>query len=205
MRLSIFRYVIPALVACACSASPGFAGVPNPVTSSVDPCLKVCPLGDFAFLVVVRDIAANPVANSTVVLDFSNCPGFAHCVDPGPGITADDASKNMRKVTDANGQVVFQLAMGGGCPSVRVLADGVLLRAVPMASPDQNGDLLVNGTDDGLLLGKIGGADLTGDLTCDGSVTSDDDLVLRAHMGHTCSGIVPTHQPSWGQLRTIYR
>ena len=63
----------------------------------------------------------------------------------------------------------------------------------------------MNGTDESIELGKVGGSDPTGDLTCDGGVTNADVVALRAHLGHTCSGIVGTRPGTWGKLKTIFR
>src|SRR3989442_1095015 len=52
------------------------AGCPAPPTSSMDPCLVVCPAGDSVFVVHVRDWTNTPVAGADVTVDFCGCPGF---------------------------------------------------------------------------------------------------------------------------------
>src|SRR4030095_7774745 len=49
-------------------ARPTIAGmpVPSPTQSSVDPCLVICPSGDFTFHVTVRDQIGAPIPGSSV-------------------------------------------------------------------------------------------------------------------------------------------
>src|SRR5262245_43615108 len=85
------------------------AGVPNPPTSSVDPCLIICPDGDIAFHVTVRDVANNPVPNALVQIDFCSCVG--HGFDLCPGVSCQVSA-----VTNAAGTAVLNIAGGGtGC------------------------------------------------------------------------------------------
>lgn len=175
------------------------AGVPSPPQSSVDPCLIVCPLGDIAFHVTVRDIANLPVGGSTVLIDFCSC--VAHGFDLCPGISCQ-----VTAVTNPAGTATFHISAGGaGCASpVNVFADGVLLAQRRIASPDQNGDLVVDAADAAILAGKFGTTDPTGDLDCDGSVTPGDQSARALHSQHSC-GVVPTKPQSWGSTKAFYR
>jgi hypothetical protein len=74
-----------------------------------------------------------------------------------------------------------------------------------LASPDQNGDGLVEAQDVGLLQAKAGSQDPTGDLDCDGSITPADVTLLQAHAGHACSLPTRTEPGTWGRIKTIYR
>jgi hypothetical protein len=186
------------IVASITWSGPARAGVPSPPQSSVDPCFVVCPNGDIAFHVVVRDVASLPIANAVVIIDLCSCvgPTFNIC----PGIACQVAA-----LTDLNGAAVFHINAGGTCDSpVNVYADGVLLAARRVASPDQNGDLIVDAADASILGGKIGTTDPSGDLDCDGSVTPNDMSVRALHAQHAC-GIVPTNAQSWGKVKAIYR
>jgi len=177
---------------------PASAGVPSPPQSFVDPCLIVCPNGDFSFHVVVRDVASIPVPNSVVVINFCPCvgPSFNLC----PGISCQVSA-----LTDASGAAVFQIKAGGTClEPVTISADGVILAQRMIASPDQNGDLVVDAADAAILGGKIGGSDPSGDLDCDGSVTPNDMSVRALHSQHSCQ-VVPTDAQSWGRMKSIYR
>lgn len=199
LRTSLFAVML-VIVATAHAQ----AAVPNPATSTHDPCFVACPLGDITYHVTVRDAASNPVVNSSVVLDFSQC-GFVHCTAQGGGIIVNDPAHQVIALTNASGVASFPLGMGGCCPSVNILADGILLATVSMTSPDQDANLLVNGADNFIVTGSVGTANSCADLNCDGSVTAADVGVVVAHNGHTCTGVVPTLPRSWGTVKTIYR
>jgi hypothetical protein len=189
-------------------------GVPSPANSTVGACLVACPLGDIEFEVVVRDLAGNPVAGSTVALDFSACAQAFLCTVPGPApdpYTVDLATRTVSMVTNAAGLARFPLRAGGGCPTatVRVFADGVLLALRALASPDQDGDgftsnLLTN--DAALFFAKLGTADPTADLDCDADVDGDDQGVFFLHASKTCWGYVDAaKRGTWGRLKAHYR
>jgi hypothetical protein len=147
------------------------ADVPSPANSSVSPCLVSCPAGDVEFEVIVRDVSNNPRSGSVVTLDFSACVNFSPCPGTDPYVV-DQATRTITMATNAAGRAVFPLRLGGTCPAgaVRVRADGVLLATRALASPDQDGSLLVNGLDRDLLIAKGGSTDPTGDFDCDGTV-----------------------------------
>ena len=174
------------------------AGVPDPAQSTVDVCLRVCPDGDLGFSVVVRDVNSLPVVGSFVALDPCTCPDLVLCPDEACPLTA---------LTDSLGGASFSLPAGGGCatPIVEVRADGILLAAVRVVSPDQDGNKIVDAADDALLTGKLGGGDLSGDLDCDGAVTAGDLAELQLHLEHNCLGPVQNMSGSWGRMKAIYR
>src|SRR5262245_7766156 len=177
---------------------PASAGVPSPPNSFVDPCFIVCPNGDFPFHVVVRDVANVPLAGVVVLIDLCPCvgPSFNLC----PGISCQ-----ITAVTDSSGAVLFRIKAGGTCPlPVNIRANGVLLAGRFIASPDQNGDLIVDAVDAAILGAKIGSSDPSGDLDCDGSVTPNDMSVRALHSQHSCQ-VVPTEAQSWGRMKSIYR
>ncbi len=202
---SIHLLVLLALVAPA----PAFAGIPSPINSTVPPCFFACPAGDLAFQIVVRDIGNNPIAGSTVVLDFADCPGFVVCPANGSELYIwDPATRWLRWFTDASGTVRFAIRGGGTCAAgqVRVLADGVRMAMRSLASPDQDGSLLVDGADALHVNSLLGSADPTADLDCDGTVTNTDlSILTNQHGGHSCTNVVPARPRSWGSLKQIYR
>jgi hypothetical protein len=178
--------------------------VPSPGNSSHDQCFVVCPLGDITYHVTVRDVANIPVAGSNVTLDFSHC-AFVHCpVQPG-SIIVNDAAKTMSSIANGSGVASFPLAMGGCCDSVVISADGVPLAKVSMASTDPNADLVVNGADLIVMNSLVGTANTCADLDCSGSVNLADVAIEYTHIGHSCTGVVPTQLHTWGTLKTIYR
>jgi hypothetical protein len=201
----MLRRLIPVL-AVAVLAPAARAAVPSPVTSLVDPCLIVCPVGDFGFTVTVRDLANNPVANSAVVLDFSQCPYFHHCLLPA-GQVFNDVTRTVTGFTNALGTVSFFLPMGGVCPgnAVRIFADAVLLAQRTLASPDHDGNLFPDALDEAAITALIGTTDATADLDCNGVVDAADVAVFQRHRFHACPLVVPARSRSWGGLKTIYR
>lgn len=184
------------------------AGVPSASNSTVPPCLVACPLGDITYTVVVRDFANNPELGSTVAIDFSSCPAVSVCTFvQDPKYTYDANARVVRGITDNTGTVTFGLHAGGLCAAnVRVYADGVLLATPRMASPDQNGDQLVIGSDFTIFEAKLGTSDLTADFDCNGVVDSDDQNIGGQHGSHSCYGIVnPVQKRTWGTVKSFYR
>jgi hypothetical protein len=185
------------------------AGVPSPANSTMDPCIVACPAGEIVFHVVVRDISSNPVINSVVAIDFCSCPGVTLCAasttDPYQRFSACE----IRKVTDAAGHADFAIRAGGGCAflGARVFADGVLLAHRNVASPDQDGNLMVQLADLTLANSKRGSIDPTADFDCDGVVSDSDVSYVVPHGGHVCPPTDPTpaRRSTWGEVKTIYR
>jgi len=112
------------------------------------------------FTITVRDLANNPVANSSVVIDFSACCNDVHLSSTqfGAGVTVDVPTKTVRAIGNASGVVTFRVMGGadggpggastpsGGC--AKIYADGVLLTdgickpaSVQVAVYDLNGSL----------------------------------------------------------------
>jgi hypothetical protein len=189
-------------------ATPPALNVPDPARSDVPACLTFCPTGDMNVHIVVRDFNGNTVANCPVVLDFSGCPAFSRCAptarDP---YRIDDANKTVSWVTNAIGVVDFPVRMGGTCPDggVRVTACGVLLRLCSLASPDQDGSLVVDDADTTIAGAKRNSSDPTADFDCDGVVSDADVAVVEAHRRHACD--LPTfgRRTNWGRLKIRYR
>ena len=200
------RWILVSALCSAVLAPRAEAAVPDPTTSSVGPCLVVCPSGDYHFWVTVRDVFANPVAGSTVTIDLTSCPGVALC----PGRPEDPYLINGRVVlgiTNAQGVVDFPIRAGGVCSAaVPIRADGVHLAQRPVASYDQDGNLLVENIDDMIAGLKVGTADPTADFDCDGTVTQvDRDVIFDVHGAHRCDMPVPVRPSTWGRLKASYR
>ena len=197
------------------ASAPVRAAVPSAANSTVPPCLVACPLGDIMFSVLVRDLANNPVASSSVVLDFSSCPDAFICTTPGltpDPYTVDLPSRTIRMFSDVYGYANFPLRVGGLCAltTVRVFADGVLLATRGLASPDQNGNgvaVAIIDVDFDLFVAKVGTNDPTADMDCDGDVDNDDVyLEFGPHLSHACEGFVdPAKRSSWGRVKSYYR
>jgi hypothetical protein len=184
------------------------SGLPSAALSTEDPCLVVCPGGDLAFHITLRDLGNNPLPGSTAWLDFSQCPGFTPCPNVGDTLTYDPATRRLQATTNQWGLATFVIHGGGVCGGgvVRMFGGaGVLLGARSLASPDQDGDLVVSNADLAILQSKVGSSDPTGDLDCDTHVTVGDVNLFSAHLGHTCASPTPVMHGSWGRLKVIHR
>jgi hypothetical protein len=202
MRLASALLVLTAGVTGTAGAT---SFVPDPMWSTVPACVTLEPSGRLAFVVVVRDIAGNPLASSSVLLELCGCQGLVLCP---PASGPPDCTPIV--VSGLDGRARFELAGGGGCAhKIAVYADGVRIDEPAdsrhVASPDQNGNLTVNGVDREILVAKTGGSDPTGDLDGDGDVDGADVAIVDAMMGGTCDGVVPTRNGSWGDLKILYR
>ncbi len=206
--MRIWLPAIALLTAFALSAAPAGASVPSASASYVDPCMVLCPNGDLPFTVIVRDLAFNPVSGASVVLDFSNCPGVFLCpAVPGDPYTLT-AGSTLRMFTGPDGRVTIPARVGGTCSDVRVFANGVLIATRTLASPDQDGNGIVDpGIDGALFAAKLGGFNPTADYDCSNTVVdAADQAIQTAHRNHACSGIVvPTRTTTWGTLKLHYR
>jgi len=196
----------------ALSASRAGAAVPSAANSTTPSCFFVCPFGDRSLTVIVRDFANNPIAGSTVALDFHNCPGAFLCSQkPSDPYVVDTASRQLRMVTGTSGSVTFPARVGGTGPpgSVWILADGVLLNQYALASPDQDGEGTVNqffGPDLPLYNAKLGTTDPTADFDCSGLVDATDTFLGGQHNEHACFGFIdPVQKSTWGGLKLHYR
>ncbi|MEQ1832256.1 MAG: hypothetical protein ABL977_04310 [Candidatus Eisenbacteria bacterium] len=201
--------VVGLMTAIALSAEPVRAGVPSAAFSYVDPCMVLCPNGDLPFTVIVRDLANNNLNGVSVVLDFSASPGTFICpAVPGDPYLVNPLAMTLRMFTGADGRVTFPARVGGTGPDVKVFANGVLIAVRALASPDQDGNGIVDpGIDGALFAAKLGHFDPTADYDC--SVTNNDaadQAIQTAHRNHACSGIVvPTRTTTWGTLKLHYR
>ena len=198
----------------AVGSTQAAAAVPSPVNSSVPACMALCPLGDMPFTVTVRDFANNPIAGSSVVIDFSGCPNGAYICPTRPGdpYSVNLVARTLSMVTPANGTVTFPARVGGVGPAgcAKVFASGVLLGSFALASPDQNGNGVATGivdVDPALFAAKLGTVDPTADFDCSGgAVDPADQLIFNRHLSHSCDGIVDAVQRhTWGSLKSHYR
>jgi len=142
-------------------AGSAMAAVPSPANSDVPCGIRVVgqnggvTSANHTITIVVRDLANNPIANSSVVIDFTGCNSGD---DAGPaavqngvnGEVVDCVTKTIRAFTDVTGTVnIDAQAMasasapgvtpgtGPGCAGV--FADGVHLRDVHVSAFDLDG------------------------------------------------------------------
>lgn len=199
----------------ATTPNPLLAGVPSPAQCTV-PCLVACPAGDLPYVVTVRDIAGNPLANSLVTLQFcldapnariESVPSFRFCCTgtacaPSPGTTS-------LATTGSDGRATLFVAGGGALLTqnslVIVVADGIVLGQRDITTVDLDDDSVVGATDATLANGFLGSADPIADFDCSGLVDAADLAILSAHLGHTCHCPVPTRSTTWGRAKILYR
>jgi hypothetical protein len=175
----------------------------------------MCPWNNLEFKVIVRDINGDPVLGVMVTLDFSQCEGVNcaenTCPQPQPPLVIDPEACTVSAVDpDNDGEVTFKLRAGGVSASTRcvlVLANLIPLAEVELASPDLNGDLLVDDSDIEIIsdMAVNDPTNLAGDLDCNEIVDAADVEIAETHLGHNCEGPVQVHASTWGLLKAIYR
>lgn len=178
---------------------------PTPATCRVSPIIS-CPAGDLHIDVTVRKERIPLPA--IVTLDMSSCSGLklADKLTDDAQITVDGF--RLVKTCTADGRAQFAFHAGGACSCSRlmVIADGVMIaERIAVASPDQNGDLVVDQSDLDLMRAKIGSRDATADLDGDGRVTRSDVLLARLHLGHRAEVATPPKVTTWGEIRSDYK
>src|SRR5262249_29640514 len=207
MRPSLLLLSVATLV-LVLLAAPVLASIPYAGNSTLPSCLLTTPGGNIASLIIVRDLNNNPVSNSFVTIDYTNCAGFVPCTQGGPdAYTLDLVNHRLTAVTGRSGQVAFYVRAGGGCSNsgIAITADGVPMTQIPAASADQNGDLAVDGADVALVHAKIGGSDRSGDMNCDGVVNAADESIVAGYVGVNCLHPTGDRPSTWGRVKVIYR
>jgi hypothetical protein len=143
-------------------ASAALAGVPSPGNSTIPTRINLVGF-DFATstpdgaalnatqTVTVRDLANNPISNSSVVLDFSGCTSDLRTSDGTAPVyatlTVNCTGHSVRALTNGSGVASFAVIGGGlsvvgpkhavGC--AKVFADGVLLGSIGVGIYDEDG------------------------------------------------------------------
>jgi hypothetical protein len=174
-------------------AGGALAGIPCASTSSVTatgngictPDAAVCPQGDFDVVNVdvnVQDCYGTPLAAKTVTV-YPDPMATSFCWCPG--------EDSQQSTTDLNGNASVSFAAFGGCGNLGFYADvdGVTLgpsTVVYIASPDNNGDCVVNLTDFIGFAGVYFTADRCSDYNCDGTVNLTDFITFAGHYFHAC-------------------
>jgi len=206
--------LVPVLLTLVLAAAgllppPARAGIPAASTSTVPARIFLCPAGDSVFVVIPRHLSMTPWAEGDVWVDFCDCPAVRLSRTGAVGYTVDAAGCVATAPPPPDAIYRFPVAGGGLCPGAwaRTYADGVLLaNRTVVVSPDQNGDLQVDGTDVAILRSKLGTADPGADLDGDGAVTQADVDLALAHLGHASPDrLVPALPATWGRIMVLYR
>ena len=180
---------------------------PSEFYSSIPAPMTACPAGDMVYSITMHDWANRPLTYTMVVLEFDRCPPFRLAPAPGDeGYWLDFSA--VADTTDGAARVDFAIRGGGTCPAggVRIRANGVGVATRALASPDQDGDLVVSAADRALASTKLGSADPTADFDRDGAVTAADLDALSAHLGHHAPGVTtPVRPTTWGTIKLLYR
>jgi hypothetical protein len=191
-------------------ATAARAGVVDPSRSTVPGRIFLCPAGDSSYVVVTRHISGSPWAEDSIRVDLCGCPQVRLCRAGLSGYTVDAAGCDATAFPDRwTGVSSFALAGGGLCPGGSVVVSAgfeALATGIVVVSPDQNGDLIVDGLDLAIEREKVGTADASGDLDGDGIVTEADVALLTRHLGHAgADRPTPTLPVTWGRVKQIYR
>ena len=148
-----------------------------------------------AFLVVVRDLANNPMPNVLVRVDLSPAPDMQLCPTQAPGLVVSAAPGAMyvEGRTDASG--VFSASIVGGSNGAggavtllnggRIYADGVLLGSPTVSAFDLDGSGGVGINDLSVWLGDFGAIMNYGrsDYDCSGALGVNDLSVWLMALG----------------------
>ena len=197
--LGLAGTLLPAPTATAGSwPSESYSTIPKPVTA--------CPAGDMVYRIILHNFMNRPLRHNPSVLAFDHCPSFRLAPVPGDeGYWVDYPA--LGDTTDADARVDFAIRGGGTCParSVWIHANGAIITRA-LASPDQDGDLVVSAADHALASAKVGSTDPTADFDGDGTVTAADLDILSVHLGHHASETTtPVRPTSWGTIKLLYR
>jgi len=203
------------LFICLSTASLARAGADCVAAySSVDPALVLCPAGDMDFTAIAR-IAPGVLAFRVfyIHLDITDAQGLrlsSEQPNPDCSLTSWSGREIVLQGCFQPGTAVFRLS-GGGCGTgvsipVGNSHDAVILGTpVTFLSPDQDGNLVVDGADMALIEAKLGSHDPTADFDFDGTVTEADLGLAQAHYGHLASGSGPVaaRRGTWGRIKSL--
>ncbi len=201
--------ILGATSAFACPTNGGECFfLPSPSASTVPQRLLVAGWGaDGAidpaaeFIVTLRDLGNFPQWGRVVVVDFSHCAPAVICGVSGNSCDSLDAPLGrVTAITNTDGRAVFRVAgcarNSGGTPvpgggTATVSSCGVLLRTVPVAFSDQDGDDGLGANDLSAWLGDAFGASYfaRSDYDGDGTLGANDLSVWLGYQGRGLSAM----------------
>ena len=175
----------PVPFAASVRAEPSPANDTTPTCISLVGALGSAPAPAGGFVVICRDLANNPMAGATVVIDLSGCTELFICADQmDPAATVDCAHKTVSKLSAADGSVHFNILGGstGGGTAVtllgggRIFKNGTLIQSPTVSAFDLDGSGGVGAGDLSAWLGDFFTGNPYGrsDYDCSGNVGAND-------------------------------
>jgi len=178
------------------------AGPPFVWECRFDSTLVLCPAGDVAFHGYVA--RSGPYPNAQVDVDFPSAPAV-RILEALDGSYLQSGGRTFA-MSDGQGLVAMSLRGGGvNAAEIEVRADGLTICRRPVASFDQDGDLIVDAADEAIAAARVGTTDRTADFDGDQVVTEADLAALRRHRGHAAESPTAVLIGSWGRLKAAYR
>ena len=181
-------------------ALAAYADVPDPRNCVADQSMVGSPGGGFAYTVLLRDGANQPISGGTVVLDFTGAVGVILCADQDP-----DNDRRILGTTNAFGSKTFYVKAGGNTTGAVLV--GTALDVIVQAQPrttDFDGDLDVDASDRAALALLLGTSGPAGDYDENGIVNAADQALFEAHFGNNCS-FTAAQAMTWGRVKQLYR
>ena len=175
MKKSVMGFLVIFVVILAPGLVIAQCGVPANCTIPAQ--ATVCPTGDIPVVSIIRDINNAPCPGSTITMSVN-----ANCLCGS--VTTYTA------VTNNQGMVVFNPALGGCCNSPGLIsytdASGVVLGTTDAVnSPDMDGSCLVNLVDISLFSVVFFGVYAPcADFNWDGVINLTDISIFVQHLGH---------------------
>ena len=175
-------------------ASPGSNSTTPSCISLVGTYGGVPAHGAGEFAVTIRDLANNPIAGATVVIDLSTAPDLRLCADQlDPAATVDCAHKTVSKLTGVDGSVRFTVlgSSNGGGNAVtllgngRIYANGTLIQSPTVSAYDLDGSSGLGANDLSAWLGDFGSGQPFGrsDYDCSGNLGANDLSIWLSAFG----------------------
>ena len=184
------------------SPSTAMAGIPLAWQCRFDTTLVLCPAGDVVFHGYVARFG--PYPNADVHPDFAAAPA----VRVLPALDGSYLQMGGRTFAISNGQGLVAMSLRGGGvqpQEIVVFAGGAPICRRPVASFDQDGDLVVSAADEAIVSARLGSADRAADYDGDLVVTEADLAALRRHRGHAAESPTLVSSTTWGRVKSLWR
>lgn len=176
------------------------ADVPDTRFCNADSDLVASPGGGFPYVVSLHDNANVPVANATVVLDFTSAPGVVLCTDQD-----SDADRRILMLTNALGLATFYVKAGGSTAGYVTVGTALdVIRHAHFVTTDFDGSMTVDSSDRATLAGLVGDAGPVGDLDENGVVNAADQALFEARFGNNCTTTGAVLM-TWGRVKSLFR